>query len=473
MFLVLSFDVHVFVLLLCLCSCPHVSALLCIQSPSHAGFSLPPECSDSAAHPALALNLDRAWPSSLSITAFISTLECAFNGSLPDIASPFALASAPRFSFGSAVLSDRLPSQSLALGRIDTIRSLLGMGSSATLPSQWRIGIVPLLFISDPLPIALQWQPLDRKCAIHRARHPQRHATLCAMSSGAQPSAPFLTTAKHVDCDWAVAYYGITEEHALPLERLRFFFHLPRSLKSDLLVAVAGIASAYTTVLYMDEDIVIRFNSTVWDAELRCVFGHVPVVWRPTFQPPSQLIWPWMNADCFDDNVRALAVGNFSFLEPQIVFVRADFFTYFVDQYIVPVFVQFPKIRAIWTLLATICFLAERSFPNAVPCAMTRALTVEHADLRTLSKHGRHLYDSQRITLVGVRHFPEGDYVGADLFQFVKNDAPCVSRQTIGADRFEPWTRPSRPATRPIGMRAVTQRQKAVEMLRQSCVHRV
>jgi hypothetical protein len=462
-------------LLLCVFvfSFPYVSALLCIQSPSQRDLPLPPECSDSAAHPTLALNLDTTWPSSLSITAFIATLECAFNGSLPDIASPFAFASAPRFTLGSAVLSKRLASRSLALGRIDMIKSLLGTRTPKTstlLRSRWRIGIVPLLFISNPFPRGSTWQPLDRKCAVHRARHPQRHATLCAMSSGAQPSTPFLTTAEHVDCDWAVAYYGSTEEHALPLERLRFFFHMPRSLKSDLLVAVAGVASTYTTVLYMDEDIVIRFNSTVWETELRCVFGHVPVVWRPTFRPHAQSIWPWMNADCFDDSVRALAIGNFSFLEPQIAFMRAKFFTYFVDQYVVPVFAQFPDIRSIWTLFSTICFLAERSFPHAVPCAMTRTLTVEHADLRTLSKGETHLYNSQRITMIGMRHFPENDQLGADLFEFVKSDAPCVSMQTIGVDRFEPWIRPPQSASSRIGMHVISQRQHAVEKLRQSCV---
>lgn len=445
--------------------------MLCIaRSPF---IALPPECSPTetlgnATNNTLVLILDRTWPRSLSVTAFIATLECAFNGSLPDFTTPIAYSAAPRFSLGSAVRTNRLPSTHLVLGRLGAIRPLLS-GTLIARSSTARVGVVPILFVDDPLPRRLTWQPLDRNCAVHRARHPRRHATLCAMSSGSQPSTPFLTTAKYVDCDWAIGYYRDAEEHALPLEGMRFFFHMPGSLKTDLLVAIAGVASAYTTVLYMDEDIVIPFNSTDWETELRCAFGHVPVVWRPTFRPYSDSIWRFMNADCFKADVRAVAIGNFTFLEPQVVFVRADFYIHFIDQYVEPVFAERPKLRSIWTLLATICTLAEHSFPNAVPCAMTLALTVEHADLRTLRKGGRHMTDSFRVQLAGLRRFGVTRFELAP-FEVVKHGQPCAPLRAIGAGRFEPW-QPFQP-NRTIASirRMLNQRARAKQELDEACL---
>jgi hypothetical protein len=447
---------HIFVVLLLLLCCihSHVDALLCIvESPD---IALPRECDasarvDNATNETLVLLLSRAWPESLSVAGFIATLECAFNGTLPEIGTPFAYLAAPRFTLGSAVQTNRIPASHLALGRLGAINRL--RSGAANADEVWRVGVVPLLFVKEPLPIGLEWRPLDRRCAVHRARHPARHATLCAMSSGAEATVPFLTTAAHIDCDWAVSYYGSAEDHSLPLERYRFFFHLPRSIKSDMLVAVAGVASAsaYTTVVFMDEDIIVQFNSTVWEAELRCAFGHVPVVWRPTFLPYSDKIWSWMNAECFGGDVRAIALGNFTFLEPQIIFMRADFFTFYIDQYVAPVFAPFPTIRSIWTLLSTICLVAEHCFPDAVPCALTTALTVEHADLRTLRKGALHGDDTELILHAGLQRFPITRFqLGG--FDFVMRNQSCAPRRAIGAGNFAPWE-PARPNRTAIGMR--------------------
>lgn len=258
------------------------------------------------------------------------------------------------------------------------------------------------------------------------------------MASGARPSAPFLTTASYIDCDWAIGYYGVAEQHELPLDRMRFFFHMPRALKSDLLVTIAGVVVDYETVMFMDEDIVLKFNSTQWRAELECAFGHIPVLWRPTFRPYSKSIWQWMNADCFAPDVRALALGNFTFLEPQVFFVRADFFIHYVDQYIVPVFVQNPKVRCIWTLIVAVCLLAERAFPDAVACALSRTLIAVHADLRTLTKDAAHGADTWRILTVAMRYMPDTRHEFVP-FDVVRDSQPCAPARTINTGRFEPW----------------------------------
>jgi hypothetical protein len=418
------------------CAC----ALVCIlRTPD---IELPPECAGRAqGNDTLVLMLGRVWPASLSVTAFLATLMCSFDGALPELATPVAFAHAPRFTLGGgAVQTNQLASRSIVLGRrvaIDHLRA------GRPLPAHWRIGVVPLLFVSSAVPATLQWQPLARSCAVRRALHEQRHATLCAAAVGAQASAALLATMSSIDCDWALVYYGDAERHSLPLERARFLLHIPSALKSDLLVALAGLVREYETVMFTDEDIVFQARSAQWEAELRCAFGHVPVVWRPLFEPHSQSIWPWMNADCFGDDVRALSVGNFTFIEPQILFLRADFFVHYVDQFVVPVFVAHPELRSIWALIAGVCLLAKRSFPDAVPCALLRSLTATHADLRTFSKAGRHGADAMSSLYNAMAHFPDTGHE-LDRIDIVDISRACAQAIAIGRVEMTPWQAPAR-----------------------------
>jgi hypothetical protein len=418
---------------LLVCAC----ALVCISLTPD--IELPPECAEG--NDTLLLLLGRAWPASLSVTAFLATLMCSFNGTLPELATPLAFARAPRFTFGGgAVQTNQLASRSIVLGQraaVDHLRA------GRPLPAHWRIGVVPLLFIDSAVSTTLQWQPLERGCAVRRSRHEQRHATLCAVAVGMQSSAALLTTMTSIDCDWALVYYGDAERHSLPLERARFLLHIPSALKSDLLVALAGLVREYATVMFTDEDIIFRSHSAQWEAELRCAFGHVPVVWRPLFEPHSQSIWPWMNADCFGDNVRAVAVGNFTFVEPQILFLRADFFVHYVDQFVVPVFVSHPELRAIWSLVAGVCLLAKSSFPDAVPCALLRSLTATHSDLRTLSKAGRHPEDAMKSLFNAMAHFPDTNH-DLDRIDVVDMNSACLQPAAIGRVQLTPWRAPVR-----------------------------
>lgn len=419
-------------------------ALLCwVRSPS---VVAPAGCTvkqtfDATDDNQTVLMLDHAWPESMTIATFLSVLNCAFNGTLPELASPFAYTKAPRFSLGSAVVSDRLPSLQIMMGTLLAIEYAL---LRRTPPGRrWRVGIVPLLFVDHTVPTDLVWQPLARQCAIHRARHAPRHPTLCTSATNGVLPAPLQTTMSHMDCDWLIVYYGAKKEHALPIDRLRFLFHMPGALKSDLLIAVAGVAHQYETIMFTDEDVVMRFNSTEWQRELRCLFGHIPVLWRPTFRPYSRSIWQWMNADCFGTNVRAVGLGNFTFLEPQVFFARADFFVHYVDEYVVPVFGAHPEMRGIWTLIMLSCFLAQRAFPHAVPCAMTTRLTATHADLHTLRKDSNHFAHSYEAIQTGVAHMPITHHELAEI-DLIDVNAPCVPERSVGTGRFERWYPPQR-----------------------------
>ena len=419
------------------------AGLLCwVRAP---GVPEPPECSrnqtfEDADDETLVLMLERAWPTAISVTAFMATLQCAFGGLLPELATPYAYASAPRFTLDSAVHTNRLPSHQIVLGRLRHIEHVL-LGR-ALFPG-WRVGVVPLLYVEKTMPDSVSWRPLARTCTVERARFGRRHATLCILATGAVPSEAFQTSIAHMDCDWFVTYYGTDERHSLPTARLRFLFHMPRSLKSDLLIAAAPVASEYETVVFLDEDIVVRFNSTVWKAELMCAFGHIPVVWRPTFRPYSKTVWEWMNADCFPQRVRAVALGNFTFIEPQIFFVRSDFFVHYVDQYVVPVFGRHPTVRGIWTLIMMACVMAQRAFPDAVPCAMTTQLTVVHADLRTLPKDQMHFDNSYQAAYNGISRLPETHHE-LHRIDMVERNGACAESVLVTPGRFGAWVPPTR-----------------------------
>lgn len=442
-------------------------ALLCLLRVP--GVVAPSECSsdetaEDASEHTLTLALERNWPTAMSVGAFIAMLECGFNGSLPKLATPMAYRSAPRFTLGSAVESSHLPGRDIVLGSFSAVSDLFVNGS---LPAHTRIGIVPLLYVDGLLPSALDWRPLERHCAEHRARYARRHDTLCTMAVGPEPSAPSAVSAAHIDCDWAVVYYGVSERHNWSLDRLRFFFHIPRALKTDLLVAMSGLVLDYKTVLFMDEDIEFRFNSTQWEAELMCVYGHIPIVWRPTFVPYSRTIWPWMNAGCFADDVRAVSLGNFSYLEPQIFFMRADFFLHYIDVFIAPVFVAHPERRSIWSLISAACFLAERAFPGAVSCALSRTLTAVHADMRTLSKKGTHGRDSMSVLQYSMLYFPDLRHMEVSM-ELIPNDLPCVTARPAVAGRFEPWPalRSNRDAAKMLSIRI----KQRYNLHRQICI---
>jgi hypothetical protein len=148
-------------------------------------------------------------------------------------------------------------------------------------------------------------------------------------------------------------------------------------------------------------------TSTVWETELRCAFGHVPVVWRPTFRPHARLIWPWIE--------RRLLQGQHS---------RDGHWQFFVSRTANRVCARrlFHLFRGP-VRCASVCpipgnsydldccwgqsvFSPSTVFPDAVPCAMSRALTVVHADLRTLPKAKLHGTETLSVMHAGVQLFP-------------------------------------------------------------------
>ena len=428
--------------------CASGGALLC--RPRRPNLVLPHECaSDDRALQApdgqsLVLLLNREWPESTttSVTAFIATLKCAFNGSFPDFASPIAFTHAPRFTLGSAVVTDELPSRDIVLTTVaGTVVLAL---HSRRLPRGSRVGIVPLLYFDDHLPPSAIWQQLSPTCTTFRSRHRRAlHSTLCAVAVGDAVSAALAKSMAAVDCDWFLMFYGRSPP-LLPAPLPRFSFHVPFGLKTDLLLIVASVAHEYQTVMFMDEDILFAHTSAQWEAELVCAFGHLPIVWRPTFRPRSESIWPWMNADCFDSDVRALSLGNFTFIEPQILFMRSDFFVFYASHYIAPLFAANPALHSIWSLVSNVCFLAKQSFPDAVACALSLRITAEHADLRTIQKHGRFWSDAYELLQRSIFFMPETQFE-LDTLQLVRNGRPCAPttrRALSGA--FVPWQVPYR-----------------------------